>query len=153
MNEPATANRKSQLWGWILVLVVTVLLVLNGASWYFIGPASSVESMAEKLGLTPAEFLQDHPEAADLVRATARLVSVWFTAFGVFGALVALEGRRNGRRGVWTAAWTIPAALAGVGILESGGGFGTVLLVLASVAAAGLLMSRPGAASGVRTGT
>lgn len=108
--------------GWGLLLGLNGLLIADGAAWFFVGP--------------------------DIIHA--RLVAVWFMAFGVLALLVALEGYRNGSRWAWNASWVSVAALAALGTVEAtmdpSSYFGLVLLGASGLTVVGLLLARKGLA-------
>ena len=130
--------------GWMILLVVSGLLVLNGVAWFFTGPNTSVSILAESIGVTPNEFEASYTQAALGVATTAHMVAIWFMAFGTLALLVALEGYRHGSRWAWHASWVLVAALIAVGILEIGSPFGIALLLLAALTSAGGVMARQG---------
>jgi hypothetical protein len=104
-------------WGWGILLVISALLALDGAIWYFIGP--------------------------NIIHA--RLVAVLLLALGMLALLVALEGYRNGSPWAWYSSWILVVALLAVGGIEVGEGeylFGFLMLGLAVVAFAGQLLAR-----------
>lgn len=132
--------------GWTLLLVMSALLVLNGAAWFFSGPNTSVSVIAEYMGVTASDFEASYEQAALGIATTSRMVAIWFTAFGTLALLVALEGYRHGSRWAWYASWVLVAALLAIGILEIGSPFGFALLIMAAITLAGELMVRQGLA-------
>lgn len=132
--------------GWIILLVVSALLMLNGLGWFFSGPGTSVSTIAEYLGITTSNFEESYPEAAIGIATTARMVAIWFMAFGTLSILVAFEGYRHGTRWAWIASWMLTAVLIAVGILELGNLFGIAMLFMAAITFAGGLMTRQGLA-------
>ncbi len=146
VNQQGISQAKSAKIGWIILLVVSALLMLNGLGWFFSGPDISMSSMAEDLGITATNFEQTYPEAALSVTATTRMVAIWFLAFGALAFLVSLEGYRHGSRWAWYASWVLVVTLIAVGILEIGSPFGIALLVMAAVTLVGGLLARKGLA-------
>lgn len=104
--------------GWGILLIVSVLLVMDGAFWFFAGP--------------------------NIIHA--RLVAVWYVSFGMLALLVALEGYRNGTRWAWYASWVLAVALAAIGLvevtLEPNAFFGLILLGFSGITIVGLLLAR-----------
>lgn len=134
---------KSARWGWGLQLVISALLVLNGLSWFFIGPNSSSSYQAQELGITAAEYHQNFPNAASGVERNARQVAIWFVAYGLMALLVFLQGYRYGLRWAWTAGWIQVAVLVAVGVLYLAG-IGIILLPLAVIGLVGQILIRTG---------
>lgn len=108
--------------GWGILLGLNSLLILDGIVWFFTGPNNT----------------------------SARLVAVWFMAFGVLALMVSLEGYRNGSRWAWYSSWVLVAALVALGLvevrMEVDQFFGFLLLGSSGVAAIGLLLARRGLA-------
>jgi hypothetical protein len=148
--EVNTQPRLAKL-GWGILLVVSALLVLNGLGWFFAGPNSSLSSMAENTGVTVIEFEQAYPSAATSITANARLVALWFMAFGLLALIVALEGFRRGTRWAWNATWVLVATITAVGLGELPGVFGIALLGVAAMTLLGQLLARTGLSSRNRT--
>lgn len=143
MSTISTLEAKSQSglgkWGWGILLVVSVLLILNGVTWFFTGPRLS---WIEELGILE-EFRQAYPAIAANYATNTRQVAIWFTSFGLLALLVAWEGFRNGSRWAWYAMWVLVAALVALGVLYLTG-FGIVLLGLAVLAVVGQLLAWKG---------
>lgn len=116
-SQPKTAKL-----GWGILLSVNTLLIIDGATWFFIGP--------------------------NIIHA--RLVAVWYISFGLLALLVALEGYRNGSRWAWYASWVPVGALAALGavelIMDAESFFGLILLGASGITVAGLLLARKGLA-------
>lgn len=110
-------TRTTQL-GWGILLGLNGLLIIDGVHWFFAGPNNT----------------------------SARLVAVWFMAFGVLALMVALEGYRNGSRWAWYSSWVLVAALVALGLvevrMEQDPFFGILLLGSSSVGVVGLLLAR-----------
>jgi len=141
MNTQGNQSRASK-WGWGILLAISALLVLNGVTWFFMGPTlSSVEGVGGAL----EEFRQAYPIIADLMARNARQVAIWFMSFGLLALLVALEGFRHGSRWAWNATWVVVAAMVAIGVLYRAG-FGIVLLGLTAIALVGQLLARRGLA-------
>ena len=139
---------KTAKWGWGILLVVSALLILNGAGWFFMG--GSLATFEQGTGVSLAEFRQAYPTVAHSIAVNARQVAIWFMAFGALALLVALEGYRHGSRWAWNAAWVLVAAPAAVGINVLAGGesaFGFGIMAVAAVALAGQLLARRGLAA------
>ncbi len=104
-------------WGWGILLVISGLLALDGAIWYFVGP--------------------------NIIHA--RLVAVLLMALGMLALLVALEGYRNGSPWAWYSSWVLVMALLAFGVIEVGEGeylFGGIMLGSAAVTFVGQLLAR-----------
>lgn len=147
VDTKATVHSRTAKWGWGILLGVSALLVLNGAGWFFVGPDMSVESMAENLGVSAAEFAVVYPDAANSVAVNAHQVAIWFMAFGSMALLVSLAGLHLGVRWAWHTAWVLVAAVAAVGARELAAGevaFGSAMLMVASIALVAQLLARRG---------
>ncbi len=133
-------------WGWGIVIAIGSLLVLNGVTWFFIGPR--ITWFEQATGVPLSEFRQEYPVVADSMSANARQVAIWFTAFGVLSALVGVEGFRHGSGWAWIASWVLVAALAALGLSYLAAGEPGFLslggLLMAALAAVGLLAARSG---------
>jgi hypothetical protein len=134
---------KPAKWGWGIQLVISALLVLNGVSWFFIGPNNSSSYQAQELGISAAEYHQNYPNAASGVERNARQVAIWFVAYGSMALLVFLQGYRYGLRWAWIAGWIQVAVLVAIGILYLAG-IGIVLLPLAVIGLVGQILIRTG---------
>lgn len=133
-------------WGWGTLIVLSALLALNGAGWFFAGPSAMQANFAEDIGMTADEFMETYPSAAAGIAANARQVAIWYLAFGLLALVVTLEGFRHGSRWAWNATWILLAALIAVGVIELPG-FGIVLLILAAITLVSQLLARTGMAS------
>lgn len=141
-TEAAKNQTRSAKWGWGILIVVSALLLLNGVGWFFFGPSSSASNQAQELGMTTSEYRESYPTAAKLVEGNARQVAIWYMAYGLMALIVALEGYRHGSRWAWYAMWTLVAVCAAVALLELGGIFGYIMLVLAVISLVGQLLAR-----------
>lgn len=152
---------KGARWGRGILLAVTVLLMLNGLAWLFVGPEAEVDAMAAALGLPTSELQETHPVAADFVAGQARQVAVWFMAFGLLSFLAIVAASRRGAHWARTAPWVVVAAPAAVGMAQLVGGgawFGYAMLTLGAIAFVGQLLARtdtesPGAGRTSRAAT
>lgn len=140
----ARNQSRSTRWGWGVLIVVGVLLLLNGVGWFFAGPNSSSSNQAQELGITTSEYKENYPTAAGLVEGNARQVALWYMAYGLMALIIALEGFRHGSRWAWYAMWTLVAVCAAVAFLELGGVFGYIMLGLAVISLVGQLLARRG---------
>jgi hypothetical protein len=131
---------KTARWGWVILLVVSALLALNGLLFFFLGP-QAVENTIEGLGQVPAEVVR-------LMAMNRQQVAIWYMAFGLLALLVAFEGFRHASRWAWNALWIMVAAMAAVGVLYVRG-FGAYLLGLSAIALLALILARRGLADWV----
>jgi hypothetical protein len=125
-------------WGWVILLVISALLALNGVLWFFLGPQQVVASLEE--------FPQAYPSIAPQMATNARQVAIWFMSFGLLALLVALKGYRHGSRWAWYATWNLVALLTAIGVLYRDG-YGVILLGLVPLALVGQLLAGKGLAS------
>lgn len=120
LNIQNFSQSRSPKVGWGILLGLNSLLILNGIFWFFAGPNNT----------------------------SARLVAVWFMAFGLLALMVALEGFRSGSRWAWYASWIVVAALVGLGLvevrMEVDQFFGFLLIGLSTLAVVGLLLAQKG---------
>jgi hypothetical protein len=141
ITEISNHSRLAKL-GWGILLVISALLLLNGVTWFFIGPRLS---WIEELGILD-EFRQTYPAIADNYATNARQVAIWYLAFGLLALLVTLEGFRHRSRWAWYATWVLVAVLAAIGLLYRDG-FGIYSLGLAAIALVGQLLAGKGLSS------
>lgn len=132
-------------WGWVLLMLVSALYALNGIGWFFAGPDAVITDLAERIGMTAAEFDSTYPEAAFGEAREARWVAIYLTSIGLMSLLAAVDGFRRGTRWSWYITWvlvaTIAAALANGLANGELGFFGMALLTLLVLALAGQLMA------------
>lgn len=149
MSVPTvTAMTRSQKAGWVILLVISAMLILNGLVWFFSGPGVNVSYTAEVAGIPTEEFTGLYPEVEKHLARNARQMAVWFAAFGSMALIVTREGFRHGTRWAWHATWAVPAALIAIGLVYTVGvgelafdnvGFGSIGVV----ALIGQLLARP----------
>lgn len=134
--------------GWAILLIISILMVLNGVTWFFSGPEVNVSSTASRTATSPEEFGVLYPEAVKHLSRNARQMAVWFAAAGWMASIAAREGLRRGSRLAWNVTWGVPAVLIAIGLIYTLGvgglgfanlGFGT----LGIVAFVGQLLARP----------
>lgn len=148
----AEARNESRLAkvGWGVLLAMSALLVLHGATWFFQGPEIALANIAESTGVAPEAFRQGNPSALEIITLITRNYSVFELAVGLFALLVAWRGYRERSRWPWMASWVLVLALAGLAIvfiLAGGLGGGSVAyLVVAAVAFIGQLLAGTGMA-------
>lgn len=152
MNSATTTLTSSRLRtvGWLIVLMGSLLLIVYGAVWYFEGPETALENVAERVALAPDEFRRERPgvtgTALDVITIVARTQALYGAGLGLLAVLVAWQGYRGGSRWAWAASWVPVAAVGGAGIsfaLAGGAPVGVVYLGLAGLVAAGLLLAIP----------
>ena len=130
--------------GSVLLLVICSLLVFNGLNWFLYGPAMTLESVAQPLGVTSTAFAELYPQIVVHITLSARLVAVWFIAFGALAFFVFWEGYRRRFQRAWYASWFLCFTLSAMGILEIKSLFGSALLVLAVLTIIGGFLARTG---------
>jgi hypothetical protein len=144
-SEKPTGSRRV---GWWILVVVSALVLLNGVTWFFMGPGAMVSYTAETSGMSAEVYEQTFPEAAAHQARNTRQVAVWWAAFGAMALIVSIEGLRHGTRWAWNAMWAEPAALIGIGLVYTFGvgqlaidniGFGSIGVV----ALIGQILARP----------
>jgi hypothetical protein len=102
--------------GWGILLLVSALMLLNGPTWFFVGPRMSVSYAARVDGVPVEEFIQGHPQVVDHLRHNARQVAIWYGAFGLMAFICGLHGLRTGARWAWFATWVEVAAPIAIGL-------------------------------------
>jgi hypothetical protein len=146
MNATNDRNRtKTRKLGWGILMGVSALLVLAGSSWYFSLPQMLLENVVEYGNLARGDLMQGDPSAFDVITLIARGYGVGYTALGLLGLLVALEGYRNGTRWAWIAMWVMVlayVAIAGIFLLPGDYAPGLGSIALAVVALVGMLLAR-----------
>lgn len=139
--------RMSKL-GWGILLVVSFLFILNGATWFFVGPTVMMNYVTQIGGAPLSQMIQNlTPVAAHFARNT-RQVAILDLAFGLMAFIVTLEGYRYGSRWAWIAAWMIVIEPALIGLLYLPGvplAFDNLgMFLFAAVALAGQLLAYRG---------
>lgn len=94
-------------WGWSILIVMSSLLILAGIGWFLSLPEMAIENIAEYAHMDPGLLRQS--AAFDIISMIARGYGAAYTAIGLMGLLVALEGYRRGTRWTWSVMW-VPAA-------------------------------------------
>lgn len=138
--EAGSARRR---WGWALVLLSALLVVLNGIGWWFYG--GGLATFEADTGVPLEAFRDAYPSVAAAIAWEHRHVAVWFTGFGLMSLLLAWEGWRGGRAS-WRASWLLPltlGALAAGALVPGQLGFGGFLLAMALCALIGQLLAAP----------
>lgn len=138
-------SSRTAKWGWLTLLAVSALLLVNGIGWFFVGP--SLSTFEQDTGVQLEEFRQSYPSVADSIATNARQVAIWFMAFGLLALLVALQGFRHNSQWAWNAAWVLVAAPAAVGVNVVIGdqlGFGAGMLAVAAIALLGQVLASKG---------
>jgi hypothetical protein len=144
IDDMASASRsRADTWGWRTLLVLSALLVLNGAVAMFL-----VEDLVEQdYGVPLIELETTYPSVADGALRRMQSTAIWWMAFGAMSLGVAVAGLRNGSRWAWYVSWVLAFALTAFGIHAVTGGetvFGVGLLAGAGVAVLGLMLARRG---------
>lgn len=155
MNQAISSETGSQpgiaKLGWGILLLMSALLILHGASWFFIGPEISLANLAERASLDEEGFRQGSPSSFDVITLITRNYSAFEVAFGVFALVVVWKGFRTGSRWAWMASWVLVfgfAVLAANFVLAGGlGGGSPAYLAAAVLALAGQLLAGRGLSS------
>ena len=138
-----TTRRQAGTWGWGVLLVLSALLVLNGAVALFL-----VEDLVEQdYGVPLVELQGAYPSVAEGAVRRMQATAIWWMAFGAMALGVAIAGLRNASRWAWLVSWLLPVALAVLGLHALAGGetaFGVGLVAGAGVGVVGLLVARRG---------
>jgi hypothetical protein len=143
----AVDQARSVKWGWRILIGACALYVLNGATWFFLGPAATVADMADNFGVSVETFEATYPEAATHLAVNTRWVAVYHVAIGTMGVLAAILGSRQRERWAWLITWVFVATLFAVVVIalpEGVGGFGVAMSTLALIALTGQLLARRG---------
>ncbi len=131
--------------GWGLLMLVSALYILNGIGWFFAGPGSVVDDLAERLGTTAGDLGGSFPDAVFGEEREARWVAIYLTSIGAMSLIAALNGYRKGTRWAWYVTWVLVATIAAVfanGIADGELGFFVIGVgVLLVIAIAGQLMA------------
>lgn len=144
-DHTQTRSRKV---GWVILLVVSALMLLNGVVWFFVGPRMMLSYTAQIAGVPLEEFERLYPAVVEHLPKNTRQVAIWYAAFGSMALMVALEGLRRGSRWAWYASWAVVAAPMAIGLVYYAPGdppaFDNVgLFTFGAVALAGQLLARP----------
>ncbi len=142
--KPPTAAR----WGWGILLALSALLVLHGATWFFQGPEVALANIAERTSLTAEAFRLGDVSAFAVITLITRNSSVYEVALGLMAFFVAWHGFGHGQRWAWNLTWVLVAALSALAlafVLAGGiGGASAGYLVVAALALAGQLLAGRG---------
>lgn len=147
-SEEKVGLNRVQKWGWVLMLAVSAMLMLNGAGWFFMG--SSLATFEGDTGVPLTEFREAYPTVAHSIAVNARQVAIWFLAFGSLAFGVALEAFRSNSPSSSRLMWILIATPAAIGINVFLGGqspFAVGMLGVAAIALLGQLLTRPSAKS------
>lgn len=146
-NEAQVHTTASKV-GWGILLALSALMVLHGVFWFFDGPETALENIAERTSLAPSGFELGSPSAYDVITLVNRNYAILEAGLGSLAILTALRGIRGGSPWVWWAMGVFVAALAGLTLnFVAAGGLGGAsvsFLIVAVVALLGLLLTRPG---------
>ncbi len=112
MHDPRPATLAGRI-GWLIVLGVSALLVAYGAIWFFVGPETALENIAERTRLEAAAFREGTPSAFAVIGIVARQGAVFMAGLGLAMLVLAWSGLRSGSAFVWRAAWILPLAMTG----------------------------------------
>jgi hypothetical protein len=132
--------------GWLIVLVVSALLVVYGVTWFFVGPETALENIAERTTLGPGAFREGNPSALDVIGIVTRQGAVFMAGLGLATLASSWHGFRTGSTAAWRAAWILPLTITAycAGILLSAPGAVVQALayfIVAVVAAIGLAVA------------
>jgi hypothetical protein len=146
-TETQQRSRRAKIGWWILLFIVG-LMILNGVSWFFAGPATTPANMAKAAGMPVEQFRASFGEIISYHARTTRQVAVWYAAFGAMSLVVCLEGLRHGSRWAWMATWLVMVPPTLIGIVYADGirigGEAAVLLSFGGLALIGQLLAKPG---------
>lgn len=121
---------------WI-VLLVSGLVMLNGAGWFFVGP--SLSTFEQDTGIALVQFTRDYPQAARLLALQARNTAILLVGLGLLAAAATATVAGSELRAARMGGWAFGLTLAGVGLSEilSGAVFGIAYLTLGALALVG----------------
>jgi lysylphosphatidylglycerol synthetase-like protein (DUF2156 family) len=142
LNEEVVS--RTSKWGWGILVVLAILLVLNGVALYFISAWPS--TFEQDTGVSMSEVRQTFPTVVDQVVRGGQTTSILLAGFGLLALVVAVEGFRHASRWAWNAMWILVAMMAVVGVRATvmGQVFGLYYLVIGAVALVGQLLARRG---------
>jgi hypothetical protein len=141
--EQESSRSRAAKWGWGILLAISALLVLNGASWFFMG--GSLSTFEQDTGVSLAEFRQAYPTVANSIAVNARQMAIWFMAIGLLALTIAWQGFKYRSRWAWNTTWTLVGAPAAVGANMLAGGeltYGSMVVGLAVAALVGQVLAR-----------
>jgi hypothetical protein len=149
MHAQGQGQTRLQKTGWWILLVITGLLTLNGAVWYFTGPGVNLTYAAQITNMTPDAFMGLYPQLVHHLGDNAQQTGVLYAAFGLMGLIAAVEGVRRGTRWAWAVTWVAVAApiVAGLSYLGASLSFdnaGQIAIGLVALIGQLLAMGRQG---------
>ncbi len=126
--------------GWVILLVMSALLIIQGINWSLDGPDRTLTNIAGRTSLTASEFQVGNPSAFDVITLVARNFAIYGAAFGLLALLVAWKGYRHGSRWAWMVMWVLVGAIAAVAVnFIMVGGVSAIGLSFAGLAAIALV--------------
>ena len=138
----------STQFGWIILIIVSLLLTFAGLGWTFGLPEMALENISERTTLPPEDFKVGAPSAFDVITLIARGYGTGYTSLGLMSLLLSIEGFRKRPRWAWNAMWVLAAAYLAIATTFTGAGgvspSSLGLYGLGVVTAAGLVLSRKG---------
>ncbi len=141
--ETNTRPSKGARWGWGLLLVLSLLLVLNGIALYFI--SASPSTFEQDTGVAYEEVRDAFPTVAEQVIQEGRTLSVLLAVIGLMAAVASWAGFRSGSRWAWAITGILLAMLVFfvLRFMVFGGraDIGGFYLVLALIALVGQVLS------------
>ncbi|MDX1468461.1 MAG: hypothetical protein R3258_03915, partial [Acidimicrobiia bacterium] len=75
--------------GWVLLMLVSGLYLLNGIAWFGAGPGALVDNLAEALGTTAGDLGGSFPDAVFAEEREARWVAIYLTSIGAMSFIAA----------------------------------------------------------------
>lgn len=138
-----TSQLRTAKWGWGILLVLSVLLVLNGIFLFFF--EGSLSAFEQDTGVALSQFRQAYPTVANNIAREGENLSIIFTGLGLMALVVSLGGFRSGSRWAWNSIWVLVGLFAVGGVRALVGGspsVGVFYLFLTAMALVGQLLAR-----------
>lgn len=133
---PTPSN--SSKWGWGVLLVLSILLVLNGVALFIM--SSSPTMFEQDTGVSYEVVAGEFPTVAQQVVNQERVISTMLAVVGLMASVAAWTGFRRGERWAWTITGILVVMLVVFAVVFLGvagrvdiGGFYLVLALIALV--------------------
>ncbi|HXX72079.1 MAG TPA: hypothetical protein VEI80_00155 [Candidatus Acidoferrales bacterium] len=128
--------------GWVLVLIVSIIIVINGLAYVVTGAESDTQFFQHQAGISWSAFASSGQGIVTYVQGLLRLFGVITAIAGTFAATITVTAFRRGERWAFYILF-----LAAVGLLYAtgdlyygGGSTWPVYLILLAVDIVGLLL-------------
>lgn len=144
MNEQQIQQPSGRArWGWRVLLVLGILLLLNGVALYFISAAPG--TFEQDTGVAYIEVAAVFPSVAEQVVREGQTLAVLLAVVGLMAGLASWEGLQTGSRHAWLVTGVLLLMLAYFAVrfllIDGRADIGGFYLVLAIINLVGQVLS------------